>query len=130
MTRSVRTYSDLDLDFIVHPVTKDISKKFNDDAIRRSVRNLLLMVPYDKKFHPEIASSVTNLLFEPLTGLTATLVKNAIVNTLENFEPRVTISSIIVSPELDKNGFNVSLVVRIVNQIETVSINIFLEKLR
>jgi phage baseplate assembly protein W len=127
---NIRTYSDVDLDFAPHPVTHDVSKKLNDDAIRRAVRNLLQTVPFEKKFHPEIGSSLTALLFEPLTNITASLINNEIKETLGNHEPRVRIRTLIVTPKFEENGFSVFLLVEIQNQIAPITINLFLSRLR
>lgn len=130
MAAQSRKYSDLDLDFKTHPVTSDVTKIFNDEAVRRSVRHLLLLGEYEKPFHPEIGSRVLGLLFEPLTPMTASLIRNAINETINNNEPRVTILFLQVTPVFDDNGFRVFLQVQIENQIEPVNIELFLEKLR
>ena len=62
--RSVKQYSDLDLFFSMKKVSKDISRVFDIQAVKRSVRNLILMNHYEKPFHPEIGSGVRDVLFE------------------------------------------------------------------
>jgi len=130
MPTNVRSWVDLDLDFIAHPVTKDVVKKFDEDAIKRSVRNLLLLNFYEKPFHPEVGSGITGLLFEPLSLITASVIRNAITETIINFEPRVNIDELTVTPEEDKNGFNVQLRFFIVNFTSPIELEIFLEKAR
>lgn len=130
MAAQSRKYSDLDLDFKTHPVTSDVTKILNDEAVKRSVRHLLLLQKYEKPFHPEIGSRVVDLLFEPLTSITASLIRNAITETINNNEPRVSILFLQVTPMFDENGFRVFLQVRIENQIDPVTIELFLEKLR
>ena len=91
-------YKDLDLDFIPHPVTKDLVSKINDEAVKRSIRNLVLLNTYEKPFHPEIGSDVRNLLFELATPLTAIRLKKAIEEVIENFEPRAQLLDISARP--------------------------------
>lgn len=130
MTINARTWIDLDLDFKPHPVTGDVVKKFNDDAIKRAVKNLLTIDFYEKPFHPEIGSGLRSLLFEPLTLMTASVIRNAIQETLLNFEPRVNIETLNVVPVEERNGFDVELRFFVVNLTTPITLEIFLEKIR
>ena len=123
-------YRDLDLDFIPHPITKDISIKTNDQAVRRSVRNLVLTNAYEKPFHPEISSDVRGLLFELATPLTAIRMKNAIKEVIENFEPRAQLLDISVSNNIDNNAFDVTVTFRVVNEDNVEELSFSLERLR
>ena len=71
--RNVRQYSDLDLFFAPKGVSKDISKVTDIQAVKRSIRNLVLTNHYEKPFHPEIGSGVRDMLFEPMTPITANI---------------------------------------------------------
>ncbi len=123
-------YRDLDLDFVPHPVTKDISIKTNDEAVKRSVRNLVLTNVYEKPFHPEISSDVRGLLFELATPLTAIRMKNAITEVVENFEPRAQLLDVFVSNNIDNNAFDVTIVFKVINQDNVEELSFSLERLR
>ena len=123
-------YIDLDLDFTANPTTKDVQTKTNQEAIKRSVRNLILLNTYEKPFHPEIGSDVRNLLFEPAIPLTAIRLKDAIKEVITNFEPRVLLRDVLVSANLDSNEFNVSIIFSILNSDELHSMKLSLERLR
>ena len=123
-------YSDLDLDFLPHPTTKDVMKKTGVEAIKRSVRNLLLTNFYDRPFRPGIGSNALKLLFDNVTPITANFLNNAIRETLTNFEPRINIQQLEVNFDPDNNGFNVTLYFVIVNRNEPVIVNLFLERIR
>jgi len=130
-----KDYSDLDLDFIAHPATKDVVKKTGVDAIRRSVRNLILTNFYDRKFRHYIGSNAQKILFDNINPLTATYLKNAIVETIENLEPRVALindrnNGVFVKVAPDYNGYQVSISFTIVNTGEPATITLFLERLR
>ena len=123
-------YRDLDLDFKPHPTTKDIVTTTNDGAVKRSVRNLVLLNTYEKPFHPEIGSDVRDLLFELATPLTAIRLKHAIKEVIENFEPRAQLLDISVSNDIDNNAFAVTIVFRVVNEDRVEELSFSLERLR
>lgn len=124
-------YSDLDLDFLPHPTTGDVVKKVGEDAIKRSVRNLILTNFYDRPFRSYIGSNVQKLLFENFNPLTVQFLKDAINEVIRNYEPRVSLTNVNVSDSNeDKNGFNVSISYIIINRNQPVTINLFLERIR
>jgi phage baseplate assembly protein W len=125
-----REYSDLDLNFIVHPVKKDINRNLGVQAITNSVKNLLLTGHYERPFHPEIGSNVRKMLFEPLDAIVAVDLQKEIEETLKNYEPRIRINKIIVSPNFDRDGFEVYLEFNILNRTEPVAINFLLSRVR
>lgn len=123
-------YSDLDLDFIAHPATGDIVRKTGDDAIKRSLRNLILTNFYDRPFRPYIGSNTQKLLFELATPITANLIKDAVMEVIKNYEPRVNIVQLIVELDEDNNGYNVTIKYEILNRGQTALVSIFLERIR
>ena len=125
-----RTWSDLDLDFTKHPVTKDIVRKTNVESVKRSVRNLILTNRYEMPFHPEIDGGVTRHLFSLSTPETKHDIKLAIEKCLQNFEPRVVVTDVRVTGDLDRNGFNVSIFFTVINSPEPVEVRLFLERRR
>ena len=125
-----RQWIDLDLDFVNHPITKDIVRKTNVEAVKRAVRNLILTNRYDKPFHPEIDGGVTRHLFGLSTAHTKHDIEIAVKTCLQNYEPRVIVDNVIVSGDLDKNGFNVSIFFTVINTPEPIEISLFLERTR
>lgn len=128
--RSTRIYSDLNLNFTKNPATKDVARLTDVEAVKRSVRNLILTNRFERPFHPEIGSSVRDLLFEPITPLNAVLLQDRIEEVIINFEPRVAINQIIVQDNLDRNEYKVTISFYIVNRPEPVTITEFLQRLR
>ena len=104
LSTNVKSWSDLDLNFQAHPITKDIVRKKNIEAIKRSVKNLVLTNKYERPFHPEIGSSILAMLFEPVSPTTGAVLKSRILEVLTNYEPRAIITDIQVSGDIDKNG--------------------------
>jgi len=129
-TKLTKIYSDLDLTFNKVSVTGDVAIRYDEQAVIRSVRNLLLTNTYDRLFQPQIGSNVTKLLFENIDPLTASLLQNEISNTIKNFEPRVSIQSIVVQPNEDQNAYNVSLTFFIGNNTSPTAVNLLLQRSR
>ena len=129
--RNVRQYSDLDLFFSAKGVSKDISKVTDIQAVKRSIRNLVLTNHYEKPFHPEIGSGVRDMLFEPMTPITANILARKIEDVIENFEPRAKLIGVRALPNLDRNEYEVTIEFYVVNTpTELVDLTIFLERLR
>lgn len=130
-----KDYTDLDLDFLAHPTTGDIVRKTGVDAIKRSVRNLILTNFYDRKFRHYIGSNGQKILFDLVNPFTAEQLKNAIREVIENFEPRVQLfdnsnNGVLVQVSPDNNGYIVRLSFIIVNTGAPAVVSFFLERLR
>ena len=129
--RNVRQYTDLDLFFNKKSTSKDISKVTNIQAVKRSIRNLVLTNHYEKPFHPEIGSGVRGILFEPMTPLTAHILTRKIEDVITNFEPRARLISVRAQPNLDRNEYECTVEFFVVNApTELVDLTVFLERLR
>lgn len=123
-------YSDLDLDFIAHPTTGDIMRKTGIDAVKRSVRNLILTNFYDRPFRPWIGSNAQRLLFDNANPLTSGFLKDAIIEVLTNYEPRIKVQSVNVEFDIDNNGYSAKIFFVVLNSNEPVVTTIFLERIR
>ena len=123
-------YSDLDLDFIAHPTTGDIVKKKGIEAVKRSLRNLILTNFYDRPFRPGIGSNAQKLLFELPNHLTANFLTDAIKEVINKFEPRIILLGLDVNFDYDHNGYNVTITYSLVNRPEPLITTIFLERIR
>lgn len=123
-------FSDLDLDFTIHPITGDISKKFGVNAIARSIRNLVFTNFYDKPFNPSVGSNAQKLLFENITIMTANMLRDAIIQVIQNFEPRAKVIDVIVQSLPDENGYRSKIIFQPLNKIEPYSISVFLARIR
>ena len=131
ISRNVRQYKDLDLFFNKKNVSKDITKITDIAAVKRSIRNLVLTNHYEKPFHPEIGSGVRDMLFEPMSTLTAHVLTKKIEDVIENFEPRAKVIGVSAQPNLDRNEYQVTINFFILNApTELVDLTLFLERLR
>ena len=129
--RNVRQYKDLDLFFAKKSGSKDIRKITDILAVKRSVRNLVLLNFYEKPFHPEIGSGIRDMMFENMSPITAFALTKKIEDVIENFEPRVRLISVRADPNLDRNEYEVTIEFFVVNApTELVDLTVFLEVLR
>ena len=107
--RRSQGFLDLSASFQNNPLSNDLITLKNENAIARSVRNLILTTQGERPFQPVLGSNVNNLLFENMDKLTAAALKDEIKNTIENYEPRVELEEIIVDPNFENNEFNVTI---------------------
>jgi len=129
--RNVRQYRDLDLFFAKKSGSKDIRKITDIQAVKRSVRNLVLLNHYEKPFHPEIGSGIRDMLFENMNSITAFVLAKKVEEVIENFEPRVKLIGVRADPNLDRNEYEVTIEFFVVNApTELVDLTVFLEVLR
>ena len=130
ITRNVKQYRDLDL-FFGRKSNNDINKVTDIEAVKRSVRNLVLLNSYEKPCHPEIAGDVRALLFENMTPLTSAVIARKVQDVIENFEPRARLTGVNVTPDFDRNLYEVSVYFYVVNApTELVEVDALLERLR
>ena len=129
--RNLRQYADLDLFFSKKNSDSDINKVTDVQAVKRSVRNLVLLNHYEKPFHPEIGSGVRDLLFENMTPFVSNTLRKLIEDTITNFEPRVRLADVAVNPNFDNNQYEVTVEFYIENSpSELVDMTFNLERIR
>ena len=129
--RNVRQWKDLDLFFQRKTSNKDINKVTDVQAVKRSVRNLVLLNHYEKPFHPEIGSGVRDMLFELMTPITAVILATHVEDVIENFEPRARLVGVRADPDLDRNAYDLTIEFYVVNvPTELVTLQVMLERVR
>ena len=128
--RANRIYKDLDLDFGRNPVTNDVNKLTDVEAVKRSVRNLINTNHYEKPFHPEIGSNLRAMLFENITPQMNHVISKQITLLIKNYEPRCRLVQVNTQPMFDRNGYACQISFYVVNYPEPVTVESFLERLR
>ena len=128
--RSARIYKDLNLDFQQNTATKDIQKITDVESVKRSVRNLINLNYYEKPFHPEIGSNLRGLLFENITAQISHYMSKQIELLIKNYEPRCRMVEVVNRPDMDRNGYSVSVSFYVVNTPDPIQVETFLERLR
>jgi phage baseplate assembly protein W len=130
MVRNTRLFSDLDLNFTKHPVTGDISRRYDENAVKASLKNLILTSNYERPFHSELGSQVRALLFEPATPMTRALLERSIEDLISNYEPRVQLIEVQANISDDNNAVYVRVEFKIVNTERPLTLDIALERTR
>lgn len=125
-----KRYSDIDMAFTMNPGNNDIFFKTNEEAVKQSVKNLLMTSPYDRPFNPLLSSQVNELLFEPWSPLTRSSMKKVIKDLLDNYEPRIKLTGLDISNEIDTNAISITLYFTIVNTNKEVTYSILLGRTR
>jgi phage baseplate assembly protein W len=129
-TQTSRQFKDLDLSFNIHPVKKDINKHVDEQAVINSLKNIILTNHYEKPFNPDYGSNIRALLFENIDSITAITLEREILQTIENFEPRVSVSKVTAIPDFDNNGYSIKLDFFIINLTNPITIQFLLQRVR
>ena len=109
MANTTRIYSDIDMSFALNPVTGDIYKKVDVNAVKQSMKNLLLTTYYSKPFTPNYGSPLADLLFEPMDVGTAGSISILVEEALSNFEPRVRVDQVSVYPNYNEDEYKIQI---------------------
>jgi phage baseplate assembly protein W len=129
--RISRSFKDISLSFVPHPVTGDLAILTNERAIIRSIRNLVETIPTERFFNSLLGSEVRSSLFEFCDYGTASVIQDQILITISNYEPRVNNVQVEVLPSPDTNEFEVTVNFDIIGQeIPTQSFTFLLEATR
>ena len=107
-------FKDISMTFQSNPLTRDLIVLKNENAIARSVKNIVFTVPGEKPFTPEFGSRITDSLFENIDDITASQIETELRDSIGRFEPRVSLTKVDVNPNIDGNGFDVLLVYDII----------------
>lgn len=130
MTRQTRTFSDINLLFTKHPITYDITKKVDEEAVKTSIRNLIQTKNYERPFHPEIGCQISSLLFENFTPMTREVMKKTIIDVVNKFEPRVKLLKVNITEQQDNNDLRVDIIFKLVNTNRPVSFTTAISRVR
>lgn len=131
MTAPQQRYRDLDLSLSPHPVTGLLRTLTDVEAVKRSIRNLVLTNNYERFFRPDIGSNVTSYLFSPATTpFTAYQLEAAVEDTIKSYEPRAEILKVKANLNQDLNGFDITVVFSVKQLIQPVEMVMFLKRTR
>jgi len=125
-----RPYKDVSLTFARNVVTSDVVAVTGEDAVKRSIKLLLMSRAGETPFFPEFGSRIFTLLFEPIDPITTVLLQHEIQATIEAYEPRVNIRRLTATPSSDEQGYDIDCLFSIVNQVAPVTLTLYLSRLR
>lgn len=123
-------YSDFLVNFNAHPDNKQLMRNTNEEAVIRSIKNLLFTNKYERLFQPTIGSNITSLLFEPISPETESDIVDQIKETIENHEPRAKLIDVVASGYPDQNAYAVTIVFYITTVENAITLNLPLYRVR
>ena len=129
-TPSKVIFSDIPISFTAHPITGNVKKSINRDAVKNSVRNIILTNHGERFFKPKFGGNVTSKLFENASKFTEFNTARSIRIALANYEPRAEVIKVKVTTDPDTNNLTVSLKFRVINDPEPITVNVLLERIR
>jgi phage baseplate assembly protein W len=124
------TYSDFSASFSRNVITSDVVRLADIDAVKRSVKNLIITDKYERLLNPTIGAGISELLFEQMTPLTTIAIRDTIIQTLNEFEPRINIDTIDVTPDYDRNTYFVSIAFSLVRNEQVGIVEFLLNRIR
>lgn len=130
MANLTKIYSDIDFTFTKKPVIGDVALSYDELAVVRSIRNLLLTKHYERPFNPDIGSNIDAILFEPISPVTATSLEKEVELVIKNYEKRAKLKEIIIVPYPDKNAYDITISFYIENATLPTSVTLLLERNR
>ena len=114
LERVSQGFRDVSMSFKSNPLTDDLIALKNENAIARSVRNIVFTLPGEKFFNENFGSRISKLLFENMDDLTAASIKDEIERSIRNNEPRVRLRSVKTLPNFENNQFDVTIIYDII----------------
>lgn len=130
MANLTKIYSDIDFTFTKKPVVGDVALSYDELAVVRSIRNLLLTKHYERPFNPDIGSNIDAILFEPISPVTATSLEKEVELVIKNYEKRAKLKQITIVPYPDKNSYDITISFYIENATLPTSVTLLLERNR
>jgi phage baseplate assembly protein W len=114
LERVSQGFKDISMTFQSNPLNSDLIALKNESAISRSIRNIVFTLPGEKFFNPNFGSRITKMLFENVDEISASNVRDEIATSIVNYEPRVDLTNVVVTPDYDNNSFDVLIQYQII----------------
>jgi phage baseplate assembly protein W len=128
--KSPPAYSDFSASFSRNVITNDVVRLNDIDAVKRSVKNLVMTDKYERLLDPALGAGISELLFEQMTPLTTVALRETIIQTLNQYEPRINIDTIDVTPDYDRNTYFISIAFSLVRNEQVGTVEFLLNRIR
>jgi len=129
--RVSQAFKDISMTFQSNPLNDDLIAIKNENAIARSLRNIVFTKPGEKFFNESFGSRISESVFENIDSITATIITDEIRESITNYEPRVNLESVNAFPDYDNNSFNVTITYDVVgSEIPTQELQFVLQSSR
>jgi len=123
-------WADLNLKLTRHPIRKDIIPLKDDEAIKNSVKNLVLTNFFERPFQPQVGANLRGLLFEPADAITKYELSDGIKQVLVDYEPRIRVTRVGIEDESDRNAYRITVHFQIIEMDLNTEVEIVLQRLR
>ncbi len=123
-------YTDFHKDLTQSPVNLDLARKTDEEAVKESIRNLIMTDRGERLFQPQLGSDVRKMLFENITPANIQFAKDLIKTTIKNYEPRANLISVDVYDIDDTLNLNIVITFNIINKIEPIVLTVTLDRVR
>ena len=123
-------WADLNLKLTRHPIRSDIMPLKDDEAIKNSVKNLVLTNFFERPFQPQVGANLRGLLFEPADAITKYELADSIKQVLIDYEPRIRVTKVGIQDESDRNAYRITLHFQIIEMDLNTEVEIVLQRLR
>lgn len=123
-------FKDIPLSFTAHPVTGNVKALVNRDAVKQSVKNIVLTNFYERPYSPNLGGDIISQLFENMDPITEYNIAKNIRQALDNYEPRAIVDEIKSDFYQDENAINITITFRVRNDAEPISVNVLLDRIR
>lgn len=123
-------FSDFDSLFQANPITKKLNTNVNREAVKESVRNLILTDYFERPFRSDIGCSIRSYLFELWSPALKQTMENAVIEVINNYEPRADVLDVLVEDRSELNAISVTVAFQIRNDVTPVVLDVILERVR
>lgn len=130
MANSAPIYSDIFINLAVHPGNNQLARLTDGQAVKRSIKNLVLTQPMERLHQPQIKSEIRKALFEPMGPVMAETIKTLIEEVINNNEPRANLIDVLVRPDYDQQSYGVTIIFSVINIPEPLKLDIKLNRVR
>lgn len=130
VTKKRNLYSDFRKDLDINPITKDLALRKDEDAVKESIKNLVLTDRGERLFRPNLGGDIRANLFENNTPATLKLIQETVKETINTYEPRATLIDVETYSNYNETTVTVNVIFYVRNKQEPVTVSVFLERIR
>ena len=130
LTKKMNLYSDLYKDLTINPISEDLALKLDEEAVKESIKNLILTDKGERLFQPNLGGNIRAMLFENNTPATVKIVQDQIETIIKQYEPRAELIDVQVTSNIDDYNMNVKIIFYVSNNQAPITVSVFLERTR
>ena len=116
LERVSQGFKDISMTFQSNPLNDDLIALKNENAIARSIRNIVFTLPGEKFFNSSFGSRITESLFDNIDDITATIIVDEIRESIETYEDRVQVIDVLADPNFENNSFDLTITYEIIGR--------------